>query len=54
MHAKGADILTGGAFGPEGGLGCTMILLLGIGIVAMRTHRSGKDRLTATDQSGAG
>jgi membrane protease YdiL (CAAX protease family) len=48
VRAEGPDIITGGAFGPEGGLGCTIILLTAIGIIAMRTRRSGEGRSTET------
>jgi hypothetical protein len=30
------DIVTGGAFGPDGGLIETVVLLIGIGVVAFR------------------
>lgn len=41
IHSKGPDdLITGGAFGPEGALGCTIIFLIAIGIIAMRIRRS--------------
>lgn len=49
IRATGPDIVTGGAFGLEGGLACTAVFLIAIGIIAMRTRRSGEGRLTATD-----
>jgi membrane protease YdiL (CAAX protease family) len=48
VQAQGPNTLTGGAFGPEGGLLCTMFFLIGIGIIAMRTRRSGESRPAAT------
>ncbi len=39
IRAQGPDVITGGAFGPEGALGCTMIFLIAIGVIAMRTRR---------------
>lgn len=35
-------MITGGAFGLEGGLACSMIFLIGIGIMVMRTRRPGE------------
>jgi len=49
IRADGPDIITGGAFGLEGGLACTAVFLIAIGIIAMRTGRSGEGRLAATD-----
>jgi membrane protease YdiL (CAAX protease family) len=34
----GMDTITGGAFGPDGGLIETVVLLLGIGVLALRIH----------------
>ena len=48
IRADGPDIITGGAFGLEGGLACTAVFLIAIGIIAMRTRRSGEGRLIAT------
>jgi membrane protease YdiL (CAAX protease family) len=48
IRATGPDIITGGAFGLEGGLACTAVFLIATGIIAMRTRRSGEGRLTAT------
>jgi CAAX protease family protein len=47
IRADGPGIITGGAFGLEGGLACTAVFLIAIGIIAMRTRRSGEGRLTA-------
>ena len=44
IRADGPDIITGGAFGLEGGLACTAVFLIAIGVVAMRTRRSGQCR----------
>ena len=35
---RGMDMVTGGAFGPDGGLIETAALLIGIGVVAFRTY----------------
>jgi membrane protease YdiL (CAAX protease family) len=40
IRPTGPDLVTGGAFGPEGGLAATAILLIGISIVTKRAHRS--------------
>jgi len=48
IHAEGPDIVSGGAFGLEGGLACTAIFLLAIGIVTMRTRRFGGGRSVAS------
>jgi uncharacterized protein len=48
IRADGPDIITGGAFGLEGGLACTAVFLIAIGIVAVRTRQSAEGRLTAT------
>jgi hypothetical protein len=42
------DIISGGAFGLEGGLACTAVFLIAIGIIALRTRQSATGRLTAT------
>jgi hypothetical protein len=42
VRADGPDTITGGAFGLEGGLMCTAVFLTAIGIIAMRTRRSGE------------
>jgi len=49
IRATGPDIVTGGAFGLEGGLACTAVFLIAIGIIAMRARCSGEGRLTETD-----
>ena len=51
---RGPNIITGGAFGPDGGLVETAVLLIGIGAVGMRILRetqrhSGRVPSTASD-----
>lgn len=46
--ADGPDIISGGAFGLEGGLACTAVFLIGIGIIALQTCQSAVSRSTAT------
>jgi membrane protease YdiL (CAAX protease family) len=48
VKANGPDIITGGAFGLEGGLACTAVFLIAIVIVGAQTRRSAADRLDAT------
>ena len=38
-RATGPKLITGGDFGPDGGLAATMVLLIAIGIVAKRSRR---------------
>jgi len=38
IRPVGPEILTGGEFGLEGGFACTVVFLLAIGIIAMRTR----------------
>jgi hypothetical protein len=45
----GADIITGGTFGPEGGLACTGVFLVAMGVIVVRSHNSLEGRLTVTD-----
>src|SRR2546427_3257111 len=40
IQTDGPDILTGGAFGLEGGLACTAVFLVAIAIILIRTSRS--------------
>jgi hypothetical protein len=40
IETHGPEYLTGGTFGPEGGLVVTIILLAGIGIVMARNRRT--------------
>ena len=35
IQADGPDIVTGGAFGLEGGLACTTVFLIAIGVIAV-------------------
>lgn len=49
IRADGPNIITGDAFGLEGGLACAAVFLIAIVIIAMRTRRSGEDRLIDTD-----
>jgi hypothetical protein len=39
IRTTGADFITGGAFGPEGGLASTAVLLLGISMIVIHTRR---------------
>jgi membrane protease YdiL (CAAX protease family) len=48
IRAEGPEIISGGAFGLEGGLACTAVLLSAIGIMAMRTRRFGDGRSVAS------
>jgi membrane protease YdiL (CAAX protease family) len=45
IRATGPDAITGGAFGLEGGLACTAVFLIAIGIIVARTRRSGEGPL---------
>ncbi len=40
LMESGPDVLTGGAFGPEGGLAVTAVLLAGIGVLGLSRRRS--------------
>ena len=40
VQATGPDVISGGDFGLEGGLACTVVFLIAIGTIAMRTRRS--------------
>ena len=40
MTPKGADYLTGGFEGPEGSITCTMVLLAGIAVLALRRKKA--------------
>lgn len=42
IHAAGPNVITGGPFGPDGGLLVSAVLLIGIGIVAVRTRREAR------------
>jgi membrane protease YdiL (CAAX protease family) len=48
VHATGPDVITGGMFGLEGGLPCTVVLVLGIGIVELIVHRENPEAVTPT------
>jgi membrane protease YdiL (CAAX protease family) len=39
VRVRGPNLITGGAFGPDGGLAATAVLLIGIGLVVVRTRR---------------
>lgn len=41
IQTKGPNLITGGAFGPEGGLSVTAVLLIGISILVIRTRAFG-------------
>jgi membrane protease YdiL (CAAX protease family) len=49
VRDTGADIITGGTFGLEGGLACTGVFLVAMGIIIVRGHSSLEGRLTVTD-----
>jgi membrane protease YdiL (CAAX protease family) len=42
IQTKGPDLITGGAFGPEGGLAVTAVLLIGISMLLLRTRAFGE------------
>jgi membrane protease YdiL (CAAX protease family) len=48
VRANGPDIISGGAFGLEGGLACTAVFTVAIGIIALKTRPSASGRPTAT------
>jgi hypothetical protein len=39
LQENGPDLITGGAFGTEGGLACTGVLLLGIALIGILIER---------------
>ncbi|MFI6812108.1 CPBP family intramembrane glutamic endopeptidase [Nonomuraea sp. NPDC050328] len=41
LREQGPDVVTGGAFGPEGGLASTLVLLLGVAVVVLVARRVG-------------
>jgi hypothetical protein len=41
IQTKGPTLITGGAFGPEGGLSVTAVLLIGISVVVIRIRAFG-------------
>lgn len=47
IRTDGPDVISGGAFGLEGGLACTAVFLIAIGIIAMRARRSSEAHFTA-------
>ena len=47
VRTDGTDIISGGAFGLEGGLACTAVFLIAIAIIAVRTRQSAAGRLDA-------
>jgi membrane protease YdiL (CAAX protease family) len=47
VRANGPDIISGGAFGLEGGLACTAVFLVAIGIIALKTRPSASSTPTA-------
>jgi hypothetical protein len=47
IRTDGPDVISGGAFGLEGGLACTAVFLIAIGIIAMRAPRSSGARFAA-------
>ena len=46
VRVTGPHLLTGGAFGPDGGVAATVVLLIGIGIVVVRTRRVAQQHQT--------
>jgi membrane protease YdiL (CAAX protease family) len=44
VRVTGPDLITGGAFGPDGGLAATAVLLIGIGLVVVRTRRTAEQQ----------
>ena len=48
IHAEGPEIISGGAFGLEGGLACTAVFLVAIGVVVMLSRRFGDGRSIAS------
>ena len=36
IHGTGSDFITGGAFGPDGGIGCIAVLLAAIAVLCAR------------------
>jgi membrane protease YdiL (CAAX protease family) len=42
IQTSGPDYITGGAFGPDGGIAATTILLAGIAVVSIRSRRKHK------------
>ena len=49
----GPSIVSGGTFGLEGGLACTAVFLIAIGIIAMRTRRLGEASSCPTSPAAA-
>jgi hypothetical protein len=47
IRTNGPDVISGGAFGLEGGLACMVVFLIATGIVAVQTGRSTGIRRTA-------
>jgi hypothetical protein len=47
IRTSGPDVISGGDFGLEGGLACTVVFLIAIGIIAVQTGRSAAIRRTA-------
>ena len=47
VRTDGPDIISGGAFGLEGGLACTAVFLIAIGIIAVQTRRSAVETTVA-------
>jgi uncharacterized protein len=37
IHVSGSDIISGGAFGPDGGLACTGVLIAAIAVISLRS-----------------
>ncbi len=50
VRVTGPDLITGGAFGPDGGLAATAVLLVGIGLLLVRTRRIAQQHQTGQPQ----
>jgi membrane protease YdiL (CAAX protease family) len=48
IHATGPDVISGGAFGLEGGLACTTVFLIAIGVTLAFTRRQAGSTETAS------
>ena len=51
IHLNGSDVITGGAFGPDGGLVCTGVLVVAIGLALSACSREPRRRHPASHES---